>query len=134
MSADGGSTYLDSSALVKLVVVEAQTSALVGHLRGRGGLVSSALASVEVIRAVRKVAAARVPTARQALRELDLMPLDEASLRAAADLEGESVRSLDAIHVAAALSLSDDLSELITYDHRMASAATGLGLPVISPA
>ncbi len=40
MSADGGSTYLDSSALVKLVVIEAQTSALVGHLRGSGGLVS----------------------------------------------------------------------------------------------
>lgn len=66
--------------------------------------------------------------------EADILPLEERRLNAAADLEGATLRSLDAIHGAAALSLWPDLAELITYDRRMAQAAEGIGLPVTAPA
>lgn len=108
-NAEGG-TYLDSSALVKLFVVEAETSALVFHLRGRAGLASSALARVEVVRAVRKAAAGQVAAVRRALEKLSLVPLDDPLLRAAADLQDQQLCSLDAIHLAAALLLGDELT------------------------
>ncbi len=60
--------------------------------------------------------------------------MDEPLLRAAAELDQPSLRSLDAIHVAAALSLGEDLAELITYDGRMGDAASTLGLTVVAPA
>jgi hypothetical protein len=52
----------------------------------------------------------------------------------AAELEGDDLRSLDAIHLAAARALGDALGELITYDRRMAAAARDLGLPTGAPA
>jgi uncharacterized protein len=44
-----------------------------------------------------------------------------------------SLRSLDAIHLATARLLGPDLDALVTYDHRLASAATDAGLAVLSP-
>ncbi len=133
MSADRV-TYLDASAIVKLVVIESETLALVEALQGRRRMTSAALARVEVVRAVRATAPEQIGAARLALAELDFVPLDEPLLDAAADLEHGALRSLDAIHVAAALELGDALAELITYDRRMAAAAAALGLPVASPA
>ncbi len=72
--------------------------------------------------------------AQPLLEPLELIVLDRPLLDVAADLEGDHLRSLDAIHVAAAQSLGDDLDELITYDRRMADAARALGLPVAAPA
>ncbi|CAN5116912.1 type II toxin-antitoxin system VapC family toxin [soil metagenome] len=125
--------YLDSSALVKLVGFESESSALERHLSGSGRWASCALAHVEVIRAARKRDAESVARARLLLERIDLIAVDEPVLTTAADLADERLGSLDAVHVAAALSLDDDLAELITYDRRMVSAAEGLGLPVISP-
>ncbi len=107
-NAEGG-TYLDSSALVKLFVVEAETSALVFHLRGRAGL-AQVLWRVEVVRSVRKAAAGQVAAVRRALEKLSLVPLDDPLLRAAADLQDQQLCSLDAIHLAAALLLGDELT------------------------
>ena len=53
------------------------------------------------------------------------------------DLAGELVeplRSLDAIHVAAALELGEELEAFVTYDRQMTRAAESLGLSVVSPA
>ncbi len=125
--------YLDSSALVKLVGIESESSALVRHLSDSNRWASCALAHVEVIRAARKRDAESVARARLLLERIDLIAVDESVLTAAADLADERLGSLDAVHVAAALTLDDDLAELITYDRRMVSAAEGLGLPVISP-
>ncbi|MDQ3721332.1 MAG: type II toxin-antitoxin system VapC family toxin [Actinomycetota bacterium] len=133
MSAEGA-TYLDSSALVKFVVREPETPALLAHVRDRNRMVSSALASVEVVRAVRQLAPAEVGSARQMLQGLNVVPLNEALLKAAADLEDPAVRALDAIHVAAAASLASELREVVTYDRRMADAAAALGLAVAQPA
>ncbi len=85
-------TYLDASALVKLVVRERESSALQRYLRRRRPLVSSALARTEVARA--------------------LLPLGKEAVE----------RQLGA-----------DLGQIVTYDHRMASAAESLGFTVTAP-
>jgi predicted nucleic acid-binding protein len=132
MSADAA--YLDSSALVKLVVEEAESDALAGHLRDRPQRVSCGLARVEVVRAVRGHGPAATARATRLLQRVALLRLDEVLLDAAAALEGAHLRSLDAIHLAAAQALGEDLAELITYDQRMAAAALELELAVAAPA
>ncbi len=127
-------SYLDSSALVKLVLLEAESAALEDHLGPRPGSSSCGLVQVEVVRAVRHQGADAVAEARRLLARIETIGVDEPLLRAAADIDQPSLRSLDALHVAAALSLGEDLAELITYDRRMAEAASNLGLTVSAPA
>ena len=125
--------YLDSSALVKLIIAEAESTALRRYLRRRPERVSSALARVEVIRAVRLHGGAAVTRARQVLRRLDLLYLDDELLEDAATLDAGILRSLDAIHLAAARTLGDELTAIVTYDERMRAAAERLGVPVDAP-
>lgn len=132
MSADAA-VYLDSSALVKLVIREPESEALAGHLRARPTRVSCALARVEVLRAVRPHGPASVTRAQRVLERVGLLRLDDDLLDAAGALEGPTLRSLDAIHLAAAAMLGDALVELITYDVRMSQAAAQLGLAVAAP-
>lgn len=125
--------YLDSSALAKLVVHEADSSALRRYLRRRKRRVSCALARVELIRAVRPHGAAAVAAARRVLGSVDLVRLDDVLLDEASELGGGTLRTLDAIHLAAARSLRGDLAAVVTYDARMTSAATDLHLTVAAP-
>ena len=125
--------YLDSSAFVKLVMPEPETPALVAHLRRWPRAVSAALLRTEVLRAAARCSPARIHDARRALRDVALLDLGRDLLDRAAALPPPRLRSLDALHLAAALTLGDDLDELVTYDARMASAAAVQGLPVSSP-
>ena len=124
--------YLDSSAIVKLVAREPETPELVEAVRADPAVVSSALAWTEVIRAVRR-ARGRVARARDVLEGIALVPIDDGILRGAADLAPVALRTLDAIHVATALSLRGDLASLVTYDDRLAAAATAAGIRVVAP-
>ena len=133
MSADAA-VYLDSSALVKLVVSEAESAALADHLRQRPSRVSCGLARVEVVRAVRAHGQPAVNRAKRLLARISLLHLDEVLLDEAAALGGEHLRSLDAIHLAAARAFGEGLAEVITYDQRMVAAAAQLGLTVAAPA
>ncbi|ADB51386.1 type II toxin-antitoxin system VapC family toxin [Conexibacter woesei] len=133
MSADAV-CYLDSSALVKLVVREPESATLTRHLRSRPVRVSCALATVEVVRAVGAHGPEATDRARQVLDGVDMIRLDDPLLHAAATLDGPLLRSLDAIHLAAALALREDEVELITYDRRMAAHAEQLGFVVSAPA
>jgi len=126
-------TYLDSSAIVKLVVAEPESQALRTYLRRRRPLVSSALARTEVLRALLPAGEIALSRSREALRRLDLVRISDRVLDAAGVLEPAQVRSLDAIHLATAQLLGDDLGEVITYDDRMAEAALSLGLKTASP-
>ncbi len=126
--------YLDSSALVRLVVMERESDALATYLRGRRSRVSCALARVEVVRAVRPQGERAILRARRVLDRISLLRLDDVLLDAAAALNGPAVRSLDAIHLAAAQAIGSQLAEIITYDHRMAEAARGLAIRVSAPA
>ncbi len=125
--------YLDSSALVKLVVHEPESGALGRYLRRRPRRMSCALARVEVVRAVRPQGAVALTRARRVLERLSLLRLDDSLLDAAAQLDGSSLRSPDAIHLAAAQTIGVELESVVTYDIRMTAAATGLGLRVASP-
>ena len=128
--------YLDSAAVVKLVHAEAQSQALRDWLGDRSSLgwVSSVLVEVETVRALARhapEAVGRLPLI------LDLMVLVEISpeVRALAQrITPPAVHTLDAIHLATALRMSDQLTSLVTYDRRLADAATAAGLTVGSPA
>lgn len=133
MNAESG-VYADSSALVKLVVAEPESEALVAHLGESTRLVSCALARVEVVIAVRPAGEPAVRRARQLLDRISLLALDDVLLDEAATLDGSALRGLDAIHLAAARTLGEALDELLTYDRRMAACATGLGMTVAAPA
>ncbi|MGH9010312.1 MAG: type II toxin-antitoxin system VapC family toxin [Acidimicrobiia bacterium] len=128
--------YLDASALVKLVQVEAESAALRRYLRRHGGdeRATSALSRVEVVRAVLGGGVPAVAKARRQLGRLYVVPLDRALLDDAATLGvGQVLRSLEAIHLAAAKRLGPDLRSVITYDHRLHQAADAVGLPVVAP-
>lgn len=127
------SIYLDASALVKLVVPEDESRALRSFIRQDDLLTSSAVAETEVLRAVRQHGPQAVVIARGLLRQVDLVQLDDELLEVAAEID-EALRTLDAIHVASALELAETLKAVVTYDLRMARAATALGLPVVAPA
>lgn len=131
------SIYLDSSALVKLVTREAESDALRRFLRRHATdrRVTSALARVEVVRAVAGGGPRAVAHARRQLARVDQLNIDRDLLDAAATLApGTILRSLDAIHLAAARSLGADLRSVLTYDRRMHDAAAALGIMVDAPA
>jgi len=126
--------YLDASAVVKLLVREAETTALRRRLRSWPRRASSALLRVELLRTVRRAGLPRLMEgARRQLASIDLIRLDDDLLERAAEIEPPTVRSLDAIHLATALGLGSDLAAVVTYDARMSAAAQMLGLPVIAP-
>ncbi len=127
--------YLDSSAIVKLVLTELESDALQIYLAEHKEHVSSKLARVEVLRALRR--AHKPPLAllhaKRIVSRMSLVALDERILAQAASLDPPGLRSLDAIHLATALSL-DGLDALVTYDRRLRDAAADAGLTVVSPA
>jgi hypothetical protein len=126
--------YLDSSALVKLVVREPESRALRGYLQRERERLSCGLARTEVLRAVRPVGPAAVETARRLFRSINMIRLDDTLLDAAGMLEPLVLRSLDAIHLAAAQLVAPTLRAFVTYDRRLADAAASIGFPVAAPA
>jgi predicted nucleic acid-binding protein len=126
-------TYLDSSALVKLVVAERESGALRRFLARDPLRVASSLARLEVRRAVRSHGLLAVDRAGHVLARVRLLRIDDALLDAAAALDPLVMRSLDAIHLASALALGTDLACVVTYDKRMIDAAHVLGLAVRAP-
>lgn len=127
--------YLDSSALLKLVHEEAESATLANWLAARTGtpIVSSELAKVEVVRACRRINPATLPVATELVAGLDLIPLSGAVIDEAANVGGTTLRSLDAIHLASALSIEAELSAFVAYDHRLAEAASTAGLNLLAP-
>jgi predicted nucleic acid-binding protein len=126
--------YLDGSAFVKLVVEEAESAAVTTFLAERGSRrVASALLRTESLRAVRHLGPEALATVREGLRRVDLIAIDDRILDAAAILEPRVLRTLDAIHLATALAVGDDLEAIVTYDERMVEAARLMGLPTATP-
>lgn len=131
---NGRLAYLDTSAFVKAPLGERDARALAAAADEWGMRASSAILRVEATRAAARVGAPALEAVGAALRRVVLVPVDDEVLDIAAHVADPGVRSLDAIHLATALSLGDDLGVLLTYDARMAEAARSLGLPVESPA
>ncbi len=126
--------YVDTSAFVKLIVAEPESTALRTRLQRWPDRASATLLRTETIRSLRRSGNERlVGHARRLFATLALIRLDEALLDRAGELGPIELRSLDAIHLAAALSLGSDLGTLFTYDTRLRDAAVAYGLSVESP-
>jgi predicted nucleic acid-binding protein len=126
--------YLDTSALVKLVVREKHSQALYEWVAGSGALaVSSDLARTELARAVRRAEPDLAVRARDVLSGLILIKLTTAHFEAAGRLDPTELRSLDALHLAVALDLGDDLEAVVAYDRRLIAAAEANGVRVLAP-
>ncbi|OWY62837.1 hypothetical protein B7486_56300 [cyanobacterium TDX16] len=127
--------YLDSSAIVKLVQPEAESRALLAHIEDEAVLATSALARVEVLRAVHPDGEHAASIARDQLDRFHQVAVGPAVLDRAAFLApGTLLRSLDAIHVATATLIGSDLLEVVTYDRRMAGVCHVVGMPTAAPA
>jgi predicted nucleic acid-binding protein len=127
--------YLDTSALVKLVVAEDESLSLQSFLGERtdDSLFSAALARTELIRAVAPNGAQAIADGRKLLNSLDIVMLTRQLLDDAGTLLPPRLRSLDAIHLVAAQRAGDTLRAVVTYDARMLSAAADLGISTASP-
>jgi len=125
--------YLDSSAYVKLPLREPELDALLAELVEWEGYVSSALLGAEAIRVCARYGEPYAADAQAYLLDMALLPLDDGVLAGAASVGPATLRSLDALHLATALSVHDDIGIFITYDDRLASAAAASGLRVSSP-
>jgi uncharacterized protein len=126
--------YLDTSAAVKLVVDEPGSRAMNRWARANAGrIVSSDLLRTELLRTVRRGAPEHMPAARAVLDAIVLLNLPAPTFERAGGLDPHGLRSLDSLHLAAALELGDELDGLATYDVRLSEAAVLHGITVIAP-
>jgi len=125
--------YLDSSAIVKLVIAEPESAALRQYLRRRRPLVTSALARIEVARALLPLGPTAVRRGLEALGRLDLIRVSDRILADAGALMPAELRSLDAIHLATMQQLGAGLARVVTYDDRMSAAAAAMGRSTVAP-
>ena len=124
--------YVDASAFVKLVIGEPESDALGDALAGLT-MTSSAILEVEATLVVRRRHPRSFNGVRRLLGSVRLVEIEHAIRRAAGDLEDPGLRSLDAIHLATAMSVGDPVMDVITYDDRFADAARAHGLTVVQP-
>jgi predicted nucleic acid-binding protein len=126
-------TYLDCSAIVKLVVEEPESAALRKYLRRRQPCVASALAKTEVARALLPLGTPVQRRGADVLSRIDLIRVSDRVLMAAGAMLPIDLRSLDAIHLATALQLGAELAKVVTYDERLAQAARANGCAIVAP-
>lgn len=119
---------------MKLVKAEAESNALHDTLRGSEIRYSSELAAIEVTRRARIRGAAAELQARRVLGATSLRAIDRDVVERAASVEPKEIRSLDAIHLATALSIDPLPDAFISYDLRLNAAARAAGLHVETPA
>jgi hypothetical protein len=126
-------SYIDASALVKLVVDEAESPSMHRWFVESGRLATSAVGMIETRRA-----ASRHPhdpgRLESILRSMVVLHVDENIAGSASRVPPLTLRTLDAIHLATALMIGAEIDAFVTYDDRLAAAARDIGLPVVRPA
>lgn len=126
--------YLDTSAAVKLVLTESGSRAMVTWSQAHADeIVSSDLLRTELLRATRRGAPEHMTRARAVLDSIVLISLPTETFERAAALDPAMLRSLDAVHLAAALALGDELDAIVTFDDRLSDAAALHGVAVLAP-
>lgn len=126
--------YVDTSAFLKLVVGEQESDALRRWAEDHDGeLFSSDLLRTEALRAARRHSLQALAQARHRLDVVILVTLTPSVFERAAELDPSIPRSLDAVHLAAALAVDDDLEGIATYDERLSLAASLHGVAVFAP-
>jgi|TARA_B110000503_G_scaffold40029_1_gene65751 uncharacterized protein len=126
------SWYIDSSAILKFVFAEPERAALVKALTQPA--ISSELARLEVKRAVHRINPKDIALANQELTRINFVTISDQVLSTAEAFTANiSLATLDAIHVATALTLGSKIEGIITYDKQMIANAQNMGIRVLSP-
>jgi predicted nucleic acid-binding protein len=129
--------YMDASAMVKLVIEEAQSEALASFLDQVPSRVTSTAGRVELARVVRRHTHVHSSAPRidfdSVMASIDVIPLRDEILRLAERIGPPTLRSLDAIHLAAVSHLQGAGAVLVSYDQRLMEAADLHGINFVSP-
>jgi uncharacterized protein len=127
--------YADTSAVIKLLAEEAHSKAFAAFYDAHADAewTSSALLRIELTRAVNRALPALLPDARDLLRAFSYIAIDEEVVDGAINEPDRGLRSLDAIHLATARILAEDLDAIVSYDERLLKAANEAGLVTLSP-
>ncbi|WP_045374979.1 type II toxin-antitoxin system VapC family toxin [Mycobacterium kyorinense] len=126
--------YMDTSALTKLLITEPETPELQTWLTTQSNAATSALTRVELMRVVARYGEpGQAERARYLLDGLDILPITEPAITLAETIGPATLRSLDAIHLAAAAQIRRELTAFVTYDHRLLDGCRDVGLPTASP-
>jgi predicted nucleic acid-binding protein len=126
--------YLDTSALVKLFLAERETAAFRAALADWPVQVASELLRVEALCTARRLGGRDVlRLARAALERINLVPLSPEILELATDAHTPPLRAMDAIHLATALTLREDLGAVFVYDLDLHAAAQAHQLNPLAP-
>ena len=127
--------YLDTSAAAKLVKDEYGSAELAVFITARIAepLVSSALIYPELLRAVGRAAPDLVPRATTLLQRIMTVPMAADIVHDSATVGEPYLRTLDAIHLASALSIAEEVTAFVTYDKRLADSASAAGFAVYAP-
>jgi len=132
--------YVDTSALLKLLVREAESAAIERELLTWSELATSVITEVELPRAVARARKERPDAVidgsvvlQGVLASAAIIPLSESAVAASCKVKPVHIGALDAIHIASALALDRQLAGVATYDKRMQDALVPLGVRVIAP-
>lgn len=126
-------SYVDASAIVKLVVLEEGSDAMLRWYVESDRIATSRIGIIETTRVVRR-RAHDAGHLRRVLGSIEVIECDAMVGDRAGGIEPTTVRTLDTIHVASALALGAELDAFVTYDERLADAARAAGLPTVAPA
>jgi predicted nucleic acid-binding protein len=127
--------YLDTSAIVKVVVTAPESVALVDWLNDHGDVpwVTSVIGHIEVMRAANRVGPATTAAAGRLLESVDTLVLTDAIVTVAKSIGPPELRTLDAVHLATALEYRRYLDAVCVYDRRLVEASKAQQLPVVTP-
>jgi predicted nucleic acid-binding protein len=124
--------YIDSSAILKMIIKEKESDAIISIARAR--FITSEISRVEVIRAVLRYQPSALKSAEQVLKNINYVRIDSQTLVQAERLPDRiNLRALDAIHIAVAAKMGLKIKSILTYDKQMAKAAKALGFEVMAP-
>jgi predicted nucleic acid-binding protein len=124
--------YIDSSAILKMIIKEKESDAIISIARAR--FITSEISRVEVVRAVLRYQPSALKSAAQVLKNMNYVRIDSQTLVQAERLPDRiNLRALDAIHIAVAAKMGLKINSILTYDKQMAKAAKALGFEVMAP-
>ena len=126
--------YLDSSAIVKLVVDETESDELTRMIESTDAvLTTSFISEIECVRAVNRISADLRDVAMERLHGFVVLPLTDSIRSRTMSIMPGALRSLDAIQLSTAIEIQDSLEGFVSYDFKLNEAARSFGLSVLAP-